>query len=436
MSEQNVAVIGVGRIGAVTAVGLSHLLHNVTGIDRNQERVAALSRGELVEAEPALRAALRSALRLRSIRFVTEAEPRSFGAVFLCVDTPPGPGGEPDLSQIFAAGATAARLAAPGAIIVTRSTTPPGTGDRLQAALRSAGRQDIQVVHVPEFLREGRAWEDFHQPDRIVIGSDSRSAGRRVRELFTGLDCPVFETSRRTAELAKYAANAFLATTISFANEISDLGTALGADTAALFDILRTDHRIGRQAYLTPGLGFGGHCLPKDTAALDYVAAIHGQQMYQLRATSQVNRSRVSAAVAWLRSTLAGIEGKTIAIAGLAFKPGTDDLRDSPALAVARTLRAEGARVVGFDPHVKHAPPYVELAASLGYALDGADALLVAYRAAWVEDLAPSEASSRMSRRVVFDAPGVFDAPEWAAAGFAMNRPGCVPQVASQVAAD
>jgi UDPglucose 6-dehydrogenase len=381
VTGDRVLVVGVGRIGAVTAVGLAHLLHDVTGVDTDAERVTALRQGRLPEAEPGLRAALRSALRLRQLRFERTVAPGHFDIAVICVDTPPLEGGEPDLRQLMAAGEFAARVTGRGGVVVTRSTVPPGTGDRLEAALRAAGRGDLRVVHVPEFLREGRAWEDFREPDRVVIGANDDRAGERAARLFDGLDAPVLRMDRVTAELAKYAANAFLATSVSFANEMADLSAALGADPERLFEVLKADRRIGQRAYLVPGLGFGGHCLPKDAAALEYVAA-----------------------------TL-----------GLAFKPGTDDLRASPALALADLLRQRGAIVRGFDPLVREAPG-VQVGGSAAEALEGADGVVVAHRADWVRALEPALAARLMRGRVVFDAPGAIDHAAWAAAGFATNR--------------
>ncbi|WP_322795147.1 nucleotide sugar dehydrogenase [Tepidiforma sp.] len=421
--DERIAVVGVGRIGAVTAVGMAHLLHDVTGLDRDADRVAELASGQLREAEPGLRAALRSALRLRRLRFCAVAEAGQFDAAFLCVDTPPAADGSPDLSQLFAAAATAAGLLRPGGLLITRSTVPPGTGARLEAALRTAGRGDIHVVHVPEFLREGRAWEDFREPDRVVIGADSAGAGARAATLFAGIEAPVFVADRVTAELAKYAANVFLATSVSFANEMADLAAALGADAPTLFDILRADHRIGRAAYLTPGLGFGGHCLPKDTAALEYVGLAHGVELRQLRATMEVNRARTWRVVEWLSTALGGLAGRRVALAGLAFKPGTDDLRASPSIALAAGLAGAGAAVTGFDPLVRQAGD-IACAPSLEDALRGADALVVAHRAPWVAETDPGWAGMLMRTRVLYDAPGALPAADWAAAGFVTNL-GC-----------
>jgi UDPglucose 6-dehydrogenase len=427
MTGARIVVVGVGRIGAVTAVGLAHLDHQVTGLDRDEARVRQLAAGVLPEAEPGLRAALRLARERRGLRFLSLAPDETFDFAFLCVDTPMQPAGEPDLSQVFGASLTAARLLAEGGVLVTRSTIPVGTCDRLAAALRSAGRPDVAIVHVPEFLREGRAWEDFRTPDRIVVGGPAEAAGR-VAGLFASLDRPVFFTGVRTAELAKYAANAFLATSISFANEISDLSQDLGADAATVFEILKADSRIGRQAYLRPGLGFGGHCLPKDTAALEYTAGLYGRRLLQLHATRQVNQGRIGTIAAWLRETLGSLDGRKVCLAGLAFKPGTDDLRESQSINLGRILALEGAIVTGWDPILTRDVPPVRVAATLEEALEGADALVIANPWSGASDLDPLRLRALMATPVLFDAPALLPAAHWQAAGFITNRSKKGPQ--------
>ncbi|MPZ23613.1 MAG: nucleotide sugar dehydrogenase [Dehalococcoidia bacterium] len=422
--RERLCVVGVGRIGAVTAVGLAHLEHVVTGIDTSERRVLTLGAGRLFEAEPGLRAALRNARRFRTLSFTNNAQLEKFDYAFLCVDTPPLPSGEPDLRQVFTAAGDAARFLNPDGILVTRSTVPVGTGDRLAVALAALGRPDVAVVHVPEFLREGRAWEDFREPDRLVIGGNDPRAVERVRALFAAISCPIIVCDRRSAEMAKYAANAFLATSISFANEMSDLSEGLGADASVVFEVLRADPRIGRKAYLSPGLGFGGHCLPKDSAALEHMAIMHGRPAAQLHSTRMVNQGRVGRAVAWLRAELGGLEGRRVCIAGLSFKRGTDDLRESPSLNLARSLALEGAVIAGWDPGVASlAPGYVELVSSLDQALTGADAFVIAHDCLDALRLAPAEVGGLMHGVVIFDAPGLLDVSAWSKAGFRLNRP-------------
>ncbi|MGE3074088.1 MAG: UDP-glucose/GDP-mannose dehydrogenase family protein [Dehalococcoidia bacterium] len=422
MERSNVMVVGVGRIGAVTAVGLSHLLSDVVAVDVNANRIRELAAGHLSEAEPGLRAALKSANRIRRIRFTTDVADATFDLAFLCVDTPPEADGSPNLRQIFDAAHYAAAHLRPRGIVVTRATVPPGAGDRLTSALKAIGRSDVQVAHVPEFLREGRAWEDFREPDRLVIGANSPNVAQRVRRVFSELPCPVFETDRRTAELAKYAANAYLATSISFANELSDLGADLGADVHQVFEILKADRRIGPGAYLAPGLGFGGHCFPKDTAALEYAGATRGMPMRQLAATIAVNQRRVPSVQNWLRGVLGNLDGRRIAIAGLAFKPATDDLRESPALRLANGLRAEGASVAGFDPLVTCAPPGICLAANLTDAIEAADGLVLSHSGEWFAGLPLPQLAQVMRTPVVYDAALAFGDLPWHEHGIVTNH--------------
>lgn len=425
VAVRSIAVIGVGRIGVVTAVGLAHLEHRVVGIDLSGQRVAALNGDGELEREPGLRAALRSARRYRRIEFRVEAPATLADVAFVCVDTPQADSGGVDLSQALAASETAARLVRRNGILVTRCTAPVGTGDRIAARLAGLGRQDVAVVHVPEFLREGHAWEDFRAPDRIVIGGDGHAVDE-VAALFAPLRRPVVRCDRRTAELAKYAANAYLATSISFANELSDLAASLSADAGTIFEVLRADHRIGPSAYLTPGLGFGGHCLPKDTAGLLNVARRHGVSMRQLAATRAVNEGRIAGCVAWLDERLGGLRARRIAILGLAFKPGTDDLRESPSVALANRLARHGAHPVAWDPLVRPADAPITLHPQLATALRGADAAVLAHPRQSGE-LTPATAADLMRGRFVFDAPGVLDAPSWRAAGFRLNRPHAGP---------
>jgi len=421
-SDDKLAVIGVGRVGALTAVGLAHLGHDVVGTDLSAPRISALARGYLPEQEAGLRSALTAATRFRRLHFASSLEPGAFSMAFLCVDTPSLSSGEADLRQIFAAAQDAADALAPEGILATRSTIPVGTGDRLACVLRGVGRPDVEVVHVPEFLREGHAWEAFLECDRLVIGGELTQAIARVEAVFRPLGRPTITTDRRTAELAKYAANAFLATSISFANEMAGLANTLGVDPSSMFSILRADRRIGPYAYLTPGLGFGGHCLPKDTAALEQIASAHGQALGQLRATLQVNQARTYDVAAWLRTALGGLRGKRICIAGLTFKPGSDDLRQSPPLYLAMVLRQEGACVTGWDETVSQSLEFIETRASLDDAATDADAIVLSHECHDWREIEPERLRRRMRAPVLYDAPGALSVRRWTEAGFLMNR--------------
>jgi UDPglucose 6-dehydrogenase len=421
-ADDCVAVIGAGRIGAATAIGLAHIGWRVDAVDCRPERVAALASGNMAESEPRLQDALRSVLANGRLSILGRTRSCAYKVVLLCVDTPALPSGEADLRQVMAAARESTDAVGTGGVIVTRSTVPPGTGELLQNELRALGRADVEIVHLPEFLREGHAWEDFTCADRIVIGGESCAAVERVKSLFVLLGRPVFVTDRRTAELAKYANNAFLATSVSFANEISDVASAVGADIAKVVEILRADRRIGPRAYLTPGLGFGGHCLPKDTAALDYLAREHGRDLMQLRATLQVNDGRPFEVASWLERSLCGLGNRKICLAGLAFKQGSEDLRESPMLRLAKILAAEGAAVSAWDSGVHQVPAGVRLGLDIEDALLDSDALVVGQSGHEWRELEPLAVRSLMRRRVVYDAVGVLDAGRWSAAGFKVNR--------------
>ncbi|MFN0095491.1 MAG: UDP-glucose dehydrogenase family protein [Dehalococcoidia bacterium] len=418
--SQRIAVIGVGRIGAVTAVGLAHLGHNVLGIDRDAGRVARLAEASLREREPGLQRALPQVLATGRVAFATSAPAGGFAFVFVCVDTPSGPGGHPDLSQVVAASQEACRLLAPEGILVTRSTVPVGTAERLASACVDAGRPDVSVVHNPEFVREGVAWEDFCGPDRLVFGGGPEACAK-VAALFESIRRPLFITDAPTAEMAKYVSNAFLATSVSFANEMAGLSVRLGADPEAVAAILRADHRVGVHAYVSHGLGFGGHCLPKDTSALVASAAAEGWRAPLLEAVLAVNRDLPVQAAVWLEAALGGLNGKRICLAGIAFKPGTDDLRESPALRLAAELARRGASVAGFDPEVVDSGPAVETFDSLHGAAAGADALVVGHAWKGWREFDPVALAQEMRGRVVLDAPGVLDGARWAAAGFSLS---------------
>jgi UDPglucose 6-dehydrogenase len=421
-ADDRVAVIGAGRIGAATAVGLAHIGWRVDAVDCRPERVEALASGSMAEPEPRLQDVLRSVLTNGRLAILHRPRTAAYKVVLLCVDTPALPSGEADLRQVIAAAQESVDAVGEGGVIVTRSTVPPGTGDRLLYELRSLGRSDIEVVHLPEFLREGHAWEDFTCADRIVIGGESCAAIERVKRLFVLLGRPLIVTDRRTAELAKYANNAFLATSITLANEISDVASVVGADIAQVVEILRADRRIGPRAYLTPGLGFGGHCLPKDTAALEYLARQHGLDLTQLKATLQINERRPFEAAAWLERALCGLCNRTICLAGLAFKPGSEDLRESPMLRLARILAAEGAEVAAWDAGVHQPPSGVRMGLDIEDALLNSDALVIGQSGCEWRELEPQAVRSLMRRAVVYDAVGVLDAGRWAAAGFISNR--------------
>ncbi len=388
-----IAVIGCGHVGLVTAACLAELGHTVTGVDTNATHVAALQAGEVPFLEPGLAALVQRGLRAGRLSFTSEYRTGIAGAgfVFLCVNTPATVTGAADLRAVRAAVTQIAEALAPGEeppLIVNKSTSPLGIAEAMEgilARLFTGSRRRPVLVANPEFLREGSAIRDFLCPDRIVIGAADPEDARRVDELYAAIPAPRVLTDLRTAEIVKYVSNAFLATRVSFVNEVARLCEALGADVDTVVEGVGLDRRIGR-AFFTPGIGYGGSCLPKDVAALCHIAESAGLTLRLLTAVQEVNLCQRKHAVNSIRRILGPLEGQTVAAWGVTFKGGTEDLRDSPALDVIALLRNEGAIVRVYDPSlslVAAAPFADELCPDPLTAAQGADC--VAVLADWPE---------------------------------------------------
>ncbi len=392
-----IAVVGCGYVGTVTAACMSWLGHAVVGLEADPGRAEHLSRGDVPFFEPGLRELIAEVRPMGLLSFTADpaAAIPTAEVVFICVGTPPDADGRPDLTQLREAALTVAAHARVGAVVVSKSTVPIGSGDWLRSVLDDAvpplRRGRVHVVANPEFLREGSAIEDFLFPDRIVLGGDTEPVEKVTRayrpvldQAFAGADPSrlpaLFVMDRLSAEMVKYAANAALATKVSLANEIATLCELTGADARSVLPAVGADRRIG-SGFLRPGLGWGGSCLPKDTSALVHLGSDLGYDMPLLRAVREVNARQPSWAACRLEHALGLLTGKRIALLGLSFKPATDDLRSSPALVLARSLVDEGAEVVAFDPIVKRLPPAfceVALAADPYEAATAADAVVVA----------------------------------------------------------
>jgi UDPglucose 6-dehydrogenase len=347
-----ITVVGLGYVGLVTATGLAELGNLVVGLDVLADRVARLEGGEMPIYEPGLAELVARNRAAKRLEFTTDYEAAVPPAdmVFLAVPTPEGPTGEADLRFLRRATESLAPLLREGAIVAIKSTVPPGTGDRVQEWLdRHRGPGSIRVVAHPEFLREGSALEDFFAPDRVVVGTTELAAAEAVARLYERFGCPVVAGDRRSAEMIKYASNAFLATKISFINEIAQICDRVGADVKLVAQGMGHDRRIGPR-FLDAGIGYGGSCFPKDVKALEHVATGHGAHPQILRAVMEVNRGQRVAVVNNLRNLLGELHGRTIGLLGLAFKPNTDDLRGAPAIALSHVLIGEGCRVVAYDP--------------------------------------------------------------------------------------
>jgi len=358
MFVRRIAVIGTGYVGLTTGTCLASLGHRVVCADVDAAKVARLRRGEVDILEPGLEELVAENVLAGRLSFVLGGREAVADAevVFLCVPTPMGEGGAADLAAVEAVIAEVGELLPPGCVIVNKSTVPVGTAARVS---RMVGREDIAVVSNPEFLREGSAVSDFLNPDRIVVGADAQNAAERVAALYAKLGAPTVLTDAASAELVKYAANCFLAMKLSYVNAVAELCERLGADVVDVTEGIGYDRRIG-QSFLSPGPGWGGSCLPKDTHALLQVSAAADFDFPLLRATIDTNTRQRSRMVSKIADAIGRpLDGARICVLGLTFKAGTDDLRDSPALAVAELLRAAGAELTAYDPGVRGAVPGV-----------------------------------------------------------------------------
>ncbi|TAM56166.1 UDP-glucose/GDP-mannose dehydrogenase family protein [bacterium] len=415
--SKKICIVGTGYVGMASAIGLAELGWSVTGYDIMGERIAGLRAGITPYREAGIDEPLHRHLASGALSFVTDLAAAVRGAriVILTVGTPSSADGSADLSALNAAVEALLHVPlAPAAIVAVRSTVPVGTSDDLAARL--AGR--ARVVYAPEFLREGSALRDFLHPDRIVVGTDSIGAATAYAALFEALDAPVLMTSRRNAELIKGVSNAFLALKISFANEIANLCDEVGADSGDVLRGVGYDRRIGG-AFLAPGIGFGGPCFEKDVKSLRHVAEGAGTGYELLRAVLRVNDAQPLRVVAALERELGGLKGRTIAVWGLAFKAGTDDVRDSLALRVLEELSRRGARAVAYDPAVRSAalPQGCRIAASALEATNRADALLLLTEWPSFREIDPAALAASLRRGLVVDGRNLLDPERFAAAG-------------------
>jgi UDPglucose 6-dehydrogenase len=352
-----VAMVGTGYVGLVSGACIADFGHNVVCVDKDSAKIEALQRGEIPIFEPGLQDLVRSNIKEGRLSFATALEEpvRAAEAVFLAVGTPSRRGdGHADLSYVYDAAREIAAALDGFTVVITKSTVPVGTGDEVERIIREA-RPDVDVIVVsnPEFLREGAAIHDFKHPDRIVIGTQDERAKEVLAEIYRPLSlnqAPILYTTRRTAELIKYAANAFLATKITFINEIADLCEKVGADVQEVARGIGLDNRIGAK-FLHAGPGFGGSCFPKDLRALIKTAQDHELSLRILEAVASVNDTRKRAMARKVSAIFSGtLRGKTVAVLGLTFKPNTDDMREAPSLALITALQDLGARVRVFDP--------------------------------------------------------------------------------------
>ena len=430
-----IGMVGAGYVGLVSGACFAEFGVDVRVVDTDAARVAALSAGRIPIYEPGLEKLVADNLRDGRLSFTTDlaAAVRGAEAVFLAVGTPSRRGdGHADLSYVFAAAEQVARAADGPLVLVTKSTVPVGTGRRVAEIVRAVRPDlDIAVASNPEFLREGSAIGDFMRPDRVVIGAESEHAQEVLRRLYRPLyliETPIVATSIETAELIKYAANAFLAMKITFINEIADLCEAAGADVHDVARGIGLDGRIGRK-FLHAGPGYGGSCFPKDTLALARTAQDLGRPARLVETTIAVNAARKAAMAERVIAACGGVAGKTVAVLGLTFKPETDDMREAPSLAVVPALVTAGARVRACDPAgVANArallPAGVEYVAGALEAAAGADALVLLTEWNEFRALAPDRLRAAMRGSVVLDLRNVWDPAAMRQAGFQYHAVG------------
>ena len=413
---KQICVIGVGYVGIVSAACFADLGNRVIALDINESRIEGLKRGEMPIYEPGLQELIERNVRSGRLSFTTSYQEGLEGSefVFIAVGTPSGVDGEADLRYVASAARSIAENMKEPLIVVNKSTVPVGTGDWVADIIHNHQPAPIHfsVVSCPEFLREGSAIGDFMQPHRTVLGSLDAEAADKVAQLHLPLRAPIVITDLRTAEMIKYASNAFLATKISFINEIANICEALGADVKEVAAGMGYDKRIGSM-FLDAGLGYGGSCFPKDVKALAYMAGEKGRHPQLLNAVMEINDDRRPMAVDRLKELLGDLSGKVVGLLGLSFKPNTDDMRDAPAITISDALLANGARVRAYDPVAMDAArpllPNVEMFSDPYAMAEGCDALIVVTE--WNEfkqlDLACLRESMRQP--VLFDGRNIYD---------------------------
>jgi UDPglucose 6-dehydrogenase len=424
--KKKICVIGTGYAGLANATCLADLGNDVIAVDRDQAKIGQLNQGILPIYEPGLREILGRNEKAGRLVFSTSYDEGMQDAefVFLCVGTPSGDEGETDLADVEQAAIDVARRIHQPVVIVNRSTVPIGTGDWLCDTIMQhlPDRKTVfSVVSNPEFLREGSAIYDWMHPDRIVLGSSDIEAIERVSHLYRSLGAELIVTDVRTAEMIKYATNAFLASKISFINEMANICEAMGADVQTVAHGMGTDRRISPE-FLQAGIGWGGSCFPKDVRSLAYVAAVHGQHPQMLRAVLEINTDQRKRAVTKVREILGGFRGKIIGVWGLSFKPNTDDMRDAPSVSIIRMLQNEGAHVRAYDPvaaETAHAIlPALTTCDSPYSAAQEADAVFLLTEWNEFKQLDMVRVRDLMSRPILLDGRNVYEPQQMRELGF------------------
>jgi UDPglucose 6-dehydrogenase len=421
-----ISVVGTGYVGLSTGVGLAELGHLVTCVDIDESKIALLQGGKSPIAETGMDEGVIRNIEAENLSFTTDllGSLSSTDLVFLCLPTPQADNGSADLSYIEAVATQIGPSLKSGAVVVNKSTVPVGSSEKVSQWL---GRDDVNVVSNPEFLRQGTALHDFLNPTRIVVGGNNAEAVETVAALYSNIDAPVLRMNAASAEALKYAANSFLATKLTFINAIADICELVGADIFDVVEGLGMDPRIGKE-FLNPGPGWGGSCFPKDTRALVKIAEGNGYDFALLRGVIQTNDEQYERIALKVVEICGGsVEGKTIASWGLTFKANTDDLRDSPAIAILTLLHDMGAVIRAYEPSARRAYeayPWIELASSAVEVCRDADALAVLTEWPEFAEVNMTEVSSVMKSKAVVDGRNVLDPQKWKSAGFAYRGVG------------
>ena len=441
----NICVVGSGYVGLVTGACLADFGMNVVGVDKDQSKVDMLRRGKVPIYEPGLKTLVQKNMEEGRLRFQTELGPaiEAAQAIFIAVGTPPKSDGSADLTFIREVASSIAQHLNGYKIIVTKSTVPIGTGKMIEQMVREGAgpKHRFAVVSNPEFLREGSAIEDFMHPDRVVVGTRDPQAAKLMKDVYSPLaaaDVPFIITDVETAELIKYASNGFLATKISFINEVAQICEAWGANVEVVAKGMGMDSRIGPK-FLSAGPGFGGSCFPKDTRAVAQIAREAGLQFRIIEAVLEVNEFTQKRMIDKIEDALGGISGKTVGVLGLSFKPNTDDIRESPALPIVQGLLDGGATVRAFDPEAMDGCrplfPAVTFCENAYEAAEDADAMVIVTEWNQFRKLDLSRLCGLLRQPLVIDLRNLYEPETMAAAGFryvSIGRPEGVPEARPQ----
>ena len=422
---RDIAVIGTGYVGLVTGTCFADLGNRVICLDIDESKIETLNSGGMTIYEPGLEEIVRRNVEAGRLSFTTSYKEGIKDAefVFIAVGTPEGVDGEADLRYVRMAARSIAKVMDHPIIIVNKSTVPVGTGDWVADIVNKHKEGDVglAVVSNPEFLREGSAISDFLNPDRVVLGSLDREAAEKVARLYLSLRAPIVITDLRTAEMIKYASNAFLANRISFINEIANICEALGADVKEVAVGMGYDKRIGHH-FLDAGVGYGGSCFPKDVKALAHMAAIHGRHPQLLRTVIEINRHQRRLVIQKLRTLLGGLQDKMVGLLGLSFKPNTDDMREAPSVELVHLLMNEGAFVKGYDPVAMdvavRALPEIKLAENPYDLAEGCDAVVVVTEWNEFKNLDMGRVKTLMRQPIMVDGRNIYEPETMKALGF------------------